>query len=96
MELTIDSCQECHSLGKRMLIVGHTANHPTVTDLLHMSILSCVRQTFTILKLNDKDVNKHKFDEIHHNKSEIEGALGELSWERLNDKRAVVLQHTLT
>lgn len=37
---------------------------------------------------NDKDLNKSKFDEIQQYKSEIEAILGELSWERLDDRRA--------
>lgn len=37
---------------------------------------------------NDKDLNKSKFDELYKHKSEIEDTLGDLSWERLDDKRA--------
>jgi len=40
------------------------------------------------IDMNDKSQNKAKFEELTHYKSEVTDALGELSWERLDEKRA--------
>lgn len=40
------------------------------------------------IDLNDKSMNKAKFDELTQYKAEVTEALGDLSWERLDDRRA--------
>jgi len=40
------------------------------------------------IDMNDKSLNKAKFDELTQFKAEVADALGDLSWERLDDKRA--------
>src|SRR5262249_33607523 len=41
--------------------------------------------------------NKRIFDQLHSHKKEIEGAFGgELSWQRVDDKRACRIAHTIT
>jgi hypothetical protein len=42
------------------------------------------------------EANKRIFDRLHNQKQEIEGAFGsELSWQRLNEKRACRIAHTI-
>ncbi|MDQ0059452.1 DUF4268 domain-containing protein [Paenibacillus harenae] len=40
------------------------------------------------IDMNDKELNKAKFDELSQFNHEISSVLGDLSWERLDDKRA--------
>lgn len=40
------------------------------------------------IDMNDRELNKAKFDELTQYKSEVASALGDLSWERLDDRRA--------
>jgi hypothetical protein len=39
------------------------------------------------LDSSEKEVNKNRFDKLKEHKSDIEAILGELSWERLDDKK---------
>jgi len=43
------------------------------------------------------EANKRIFDRLHSQKKEVEGSFGgELSWQRLDDKRACRIVHTMT